>query len=947
MPPSDREGTGDSTVENGRRAEALRAHRSPVAAAGLAEALEKAKVAAALFDETSTAPKVGRFTLLDRVGAGAMGEVFAAYDDQLDRKVAIKLVRADATSSEADERLLREARAVAKLSHPNVVQVYDVGTIGDRVFIAMEFLEGESLHEWAKAALPWRDKLAVLDRAARGLAAAHAAGLMHRDIKPSNIMVGSGERVSVIDFGLASVDTDAVGGTLAYMAPEQAAGRASMRSDQFSLCVTAFEVLYGQRPFRDDALPSLRHQQAAPGLPSGVDVPGWVGHAILRGLAMDPEARFDNIEALRSAWRRDPVRRRRRVFGALALAAAGLAAGGAIAVGVQTIAADPCAASDTALAPIWSDQVRRRVGAQIRATALPYAADVWDEAAPALDGYAQRWTAAHRAACEATHVLRTQSEASLDRRIACLDRRRRSFQATVGVFEAQPQAAAGRHNQLLARLPDIALCEDVQMLASGLPMPPSAAAAAQAAEARAHLSVATARLTVADFAGAAEALSAAEGALSDVDDGPARGEVAHAKGLFELARSNWPAGVALLERAAQEAIVHRHDELALEAWLALVTEVGHSPSRIDVAQAWLRQAEAYRRRLGPDRRRAALRLDIGRARVAYAAGRYEAALETLDRALVDLDPDDPVGWELRLTRAGVYLVLGRFDRARSEYDVLLRLYSRRWGPEHPKAGAVHLALGQLYAQHLGALAKAEHHLARALTTLSAAFGPGSLDVAAVHAALSVLALYRGDYSEALVQARRAHAVEAEKLGPMHPRTSASLANIGTYSHLLGQYQAAATAFRASLEALETRLGPDNEDVATAASNLGESLLALGRSQQARPYFERAIRILEAQRGPKHFGLAYPLKGLGLVMLAEGRPQAAVALLERALNLTPAETGDPQERAEISWGLARALRQSGGSRGRSNALARDARALYEGLGSVWGPRIAEIARWLAP
>src|SRR5437763_1115036 len=154
---------------------------------------------------------VGRYVVLDRIGAGGMGVVYAAYDPELDRRVAIKLLRPDRFSSEAGRlRLLREAQALARLTHPNVVAVYDAGTFGDRVFVAMELVEGETLRQWlGEGPRSWRE---VLDRflpAGRGLAAAHAAGLVHRDFKPENVLLGRDGRVRVMDFGLARVEEHA------------------------------------------------------------------------------------------------------------------------------------------------------------------------------------------------------------------------------------------------------------------------------------------------------------------------------------------------------------------------------------------------------------------------------------------------------------------------------------------------------------------------------------------------------------------------------------------------------------------------------------------------------------------------------------------------------------------------------------------------------------------
>ncbi|MCA9709545.1 MAG: serine/threonine protein kinase, partial [Myxococcales bacterium] len=239
--------------------------------------------------------QVGRYLVIDPLGAGGMGEVFSAYDPQLDRRIALKLVR---PSSREDarhtrERLLREAQALAKLSHPNVVAVYDAGTHGSRVFIAMEYVEGRTMRDWiaqtAKELEPgqrWREALALMVQAGRGLAAAHAQGLVHRDFKPANVMVSDDGRVRVLDFGLArrfgelsldesgpidleprreSLDgtsgsrsslslqltqTGMVMGTPSYMAPEQFyGGSIDERTDQFSFCVVLYRALFGERPF--------------------------------------------------------------------------------------------------------------------------------------------------------------------------------------------------------------------------------------------------------------------------------------------------------------------------------------------------------------------------------------------------------------------------------------------------------------------------------------------------------------------------------------------------------------------------------------------------------------------------------------------------------------------------------------------------------------------------
>src|SRR2546423_1929108 len=223
------------------------------------EALSALLVTSPSSDDESTVPRVGRYELGARLGAGGMGVVYEARDPELGRAIAIKVLKRGANA----ERLRREAQSLAKLSHPNVVAVYDVGEHDGSVFVAMALVDGENLRSWLGKARTTDEILRVLALAARGVAAAHAAGLVHRDLKPDNIFIAHDGGVQVGDFGLAR-DTDEppglsfpgmMVGTPAYVPPEQARGEeVDARSDLFSLCVMAYEALYGVRPFSGTTL---------------------------------------------------------------------------------------------------------------------------------------------------------------------------------------------------------------------------------------------------------------------------------------------------------------------------------------------------------------------------------------------------------------------------------------------------------------------------------------------------------------------------------------------------------------------------------------------------------------------------------------------------------------------------------------------------------------------
>ena len=275
----------------------------------------------------SSKKRVGRYVILEVIGEGAMGRVYAAHDPALDRRIALKVLHAHASTPELEARLLREAKAMARLSHPEVITVHDAGTHGERLFIAMELVDGGTLREWlARSKHSWREILAVFLRAGRGLSRAHQAGIIHRDFKPDNVMIGKDGRVRVTDFGLActmleeseaglvvaidegaTVDsaltrTGTLLGTPAYMAPEQLQGKAAdARSDVYAFCVALYEALFGERPFSARTFAAMRKQKLSGEVsrPSTrTRVPSRLRRAISIGLRPIPSDRYASMEAL-------------------------------------------------------------------------------------------------------------------------------------------------------------------------------------------------------------------------------------------------------------------------------------------------------------------------------------------------------------------------------------------------------------------------------------------------------------------------------------------------------------------------------------------------------------------------------------------------------------------------------------------------------------------------
>ena len=347
--------------------------------------------------------KVGRYAIVGSLGAGGMGTVLDGRDPELGRRVAIKILHAGAER----ERLLAEARKLAAINHPNVVPVFEVGLFEDRPFFAMQRVEGRSLGAWLKdGPRPWAETIDVLVQAGRGLAAAHAAGLVHRDFKPANVVVGDDGRVRVVDFGLAGAFTDdptdpgttssggsrsfdsGVAGTPSYMAPEQFSAMAvTPAADQYSFCATAYRALVGNPPFRGRTFRDLRAKVVAepvPEIPRAV-APAWVRRAITRGLAKDPAARWPSMDALLQELTRGPSRRFRLV--PVAVVAVGLVA----AAWAWTPRAPTCV-PDELLADAWGDPEREALRESLGESA-------WLQVEPSADAYVEALRTAAGEAC--------------------------------------------------------------------------------------------------------------------------------------------------------------------------------------------------------------------------------------------------------------------------------------------------------------------------------------------------------------------------------------------------------------------------------------------------------------------------------------------------------------------------------------------------------------------
>jgi tetratricopeptide (TPR) repeat protein len=880
---------------------------------------------------------IDRYVVLSKLGAGAMGVVHAAYDPQLDRKVAIKLLKSLGPSSEvARTRLQREAQALAKLDHRNVVSVHDVGVHDGELFVAMELVVGRTLREWMQATKtprPWREVVQVLSEAGRGLAAAHGANLVHRDFKPDNVMIGDDGRVRVMDFGLARIQTDAAHsvstdsnpelafdgepsdtltrtgllmGTPAYMSPEQLGGRvADARSDQFSFCVSLYEALYGERPFRGDTLMMLvgaleRGEIATP--PPGTRAPAWLRKVVVRGLSRDPEQRYESMDALLDALAADPALRRRQW--AMGIGLTGLLGAAVWGLARTTEVSEPCVGLDAPLAGVWDPTRQAVLRAAFDAVELPYAERTRDKVVLGLDDYAQRWVAARVDACIRTQ-RGEQSGELLDLRMTCLDERLQHLDALVGVLTEADPVVVGRAIQAVVGLPRLERCADVEALTADTPPQlEDAEVATQVAALDARLITARALEEAGKYT---EGLALADAVVveqADIDHPPLRARALLRQGQLQYLAGNAETAAGTLASAYDVALGQRDLEIAADASTQLVWIVGYGLARHEIGRTWAASAGPLARVLEDD----------------HQQGKYFHSL------------------------ASVTLAEGKLDEARALFERAIDVLERELGPEHlavaePLSGLA-ISVGQQ-----GEHAKARAYLKRALAIQEAVLGPGHPNLANLLNNLGTMAGRQGDLGAAHVYLERALAIQEATLGPGHRNLAAPLDNLGALAQLEQDREGARRYLERALAIRERTLGPEHPSVARTIDNLASIAMNEGRLEDARGLYQRSLAISEASQGPDHPDLAYPLLGLGNSLHALGDAKAALPHLERAVALRTAHEVDPLELALARFGLADALADIS-QLDRARSLAEQARATMVEAGEGQATQVEQIDAWLA-
>lgn len=880
---------------------------------------------------------MGRYHLLEPLGSGGMGVVYDAYDPELDRRVAVKLIRprSGQASESGSRRLLREAQALAQLSHPNVVPVFDVGRHGSLVFIAMKRLEGVTLRQWGKERLhPWRRVLTVYRAAARGLIAAHEGGLVHRDFKPGNVILEDDGGVAVFDFGLAAADlsvlsedegqgtsgldaisetltaTGTVVGTPAYMAPEQAMrGKTDARTDQFAFCVSLFEALYGARPYDGKGGRSLLDQKLAGrtlARPRGTAVPARVHDVMMRGLSPSADRRWGTMRELLAALERA---KRPRRWPWVAVTAAGL--------GVAALALAPtdgsCPAQDE-LAQVWNADARARVEAAFQGTGLPSADAALVRAATSLDTYVASWEDARRQLCTDT------DRSASDPRAACLSQRVAAVRSLVDVLsDADPEVVA-RSQEAVDSLTPADACLDMLHADEGLPMPtPEQAPAVR--DVRRLLEQARAVQGTGRHREAHEINERALTQARRVDYAPVLAEALRARGDTSSTMGHPESARADLEDAHFIADGLGYDRVVRLSAVALTHLVGIELGDQTEGMKWARRARAAFGRDGSDT--AAMgRLLVYESMIHHELGQMGKAREVARRGLEALEeahgPNSPkVGPAL----SNLAMLEPEPETAIPLYERSLSIQEAALGPDHPQLIA---ALNNLGRAHFRAAQPdlAQPYNERALAITERVYGPDHPDAEYSHAILGAVAYLRDEYEVALEHHRRAFALRERASESDDPRLTTGANNIALVYDKMGRLDDAIEWMERAIRYADGDEKGRRLRLAVPHRNLANMLRKRGDDAEAVEHLLESERLLLAADEPDAKHIATTAEALAATYLDLSKATSAVAAVERVRDVVEVGLEQPYD----TWAEALLRRAQGLHAMGSAAQAREALAV---------------------
>jgi len=910
---------------------------------------------------------LGRYVVLGEVGRGAMGRVYSAYDPRLDRRVALKLLRGGQSSGEAGQRLLREAQALARLNHPNVVAVHDVGELDEQLFVAMEFVEGQTLKDWQREAQrPWQVVLNVYREAALGLAAAHDADIIHRDFKPENVMLelradGERGRVRVMDFGLARegpatttasssltsgdvslTRTGTVLGTPAYMSPEHFAGGVDIgpASDQFSFCVALHEGLFSARPFGGSSLVDLasnvRRGQIKE-VPRGT-VPGWLVAVLRRGLSVEPDDRFASMHELLAAMDRG-AHRQRWVVGSIALVALGGAALGLTAT--EQPNDQECRTAESELEAAWSEARATTIAQAFSDSGHLRAAQSFARVRSGLDEFADEWVEEYDHVCGAWQ--RTLEADLLEARRDCLTVQRAHFEGLLEAFDEPSTKAVGFATAATASLPSPSACGEIETLEDA----PPADWRDAVIQAQRLLALAQVRRSVADQDGASALLAEALEVLGDRDVPRPRAEIVSLQASVAFSRGDLEQGRQLIEEALALAARGGNKGQLADLWLDRLSRLGQFRAKEDLQRGHLLEAASLFVTMAGDQPKHRARLLSLQGLQAKAENDLATAIERYEQSLAVQGDDLSM-----LTRSRTLGLLGAAlsDSGDLEGAALKMREAKQnivehFGDAHP-AALTHMGNLGVTCILQGDRACAQQQFEAVGEALKASRREDQPVSATNHTRLASLAYEEADYETARRHARKA--VEIFTANGLDGSIDMTLPRglLARIALVDDKPEEAVEQHRELVRITEESYGADHRHTAAGLLALGAALEAAHQWDEMLSTYQRAHDIFVEHAPTDTVSIVVAKVGVAGALIRLERSDEALQRAEETYEYAERSNVSEKSGAHAKYVLARALHATGGDHERIVSLARSAATSLEAVGGREMAHAEAAKRWLA-
>ncbi|MBA3503385.1 MAG: serine/threonine protein kinase, partial [Deltaproteobacteria bacterium] len=870
--------------------------------------------------------RMGRYEIRSLLGAGGMGQVFAAYDAELDRSIALKVLRpelARAASVLAD-RLVRESRLMAKIAHPSVITVYDIGREGDAVFIAMEMIRGETLGALIARAKPgWREIATIFERAGQGLAAAHDAGIVHRDFKPENVLVESDgaqiTKIVVTDFGIAmaAVLAEAVHevqqqgtkkdvrltapgvviGTPAYMAPEQlAAGHVDRRADVFAFSVSLWEALFGARPFLGNTVEQIRKAMRVKPKAPRVSVPSRLVRALERGLAIDPDNRWPDMRSLLRELAAVRSTRRRTIVIASAAGAALVGAGiaGALIL-TRSEAIDPCAKGLEGI--VHSEAVARDVHKGLDATGKQRLSDTL-----------AAWRTTHAATCKPD-----REPVQAPTVVACLDAR----ELEIAAFLDDAKRDGVKASRMTRVMLDPARCKDPRqgLLFARVPAEP--------AERRAVSELRYRAFEIEAARDRSEFSTALPAAAKLVEDGkqawpPVQAELLYLLGTTQALGGENEVAIETLRHAAALGERTHHAYIAANSWIQLIQTAALDAEDPDRALEYAAYADAALDGIGRPPDLEVLFLYFKGTSMVEADQAKEA--EALLHRAIEIAEKSAPQYLARATLGLGYLYedQGRYTDAVAAYRRAIRQLASSTTTTSAHTFRERLAINLAL---LGESAEAEKLAREAVAIAEQTLPEGNVDRAIVHTTLGQVLHTIGKSEPGLAEVRLGAKMFVKVMGERNERYGEILALEGNILVETEQYAEAAKVLARACEIVASGFNTFTSQYAECLLSHAIALDGIGKTKAALVLADEALDTLELIDGDTHPRVASAHVQRGALRVVAGRQADAIVDFEVAIAAFEKLTLEPGHLAGAKWALGRTLWKS--QRARAKQLVEEA------------------------